>query len=81
MKKVDEVAEDEGLKESIGKYAIHISSITEQVYQKEMEIPIEDMKRYLDGLTVPTISYEQFKALTDYLNKIKKQPILSPLLI
>ena len=49
MKKVDEVAEDEGLKESIGKYAIHIGSITEQVYQKEMEIG-EDMKRYLDGI-------------------------------
>ena len=50
MKKVDEVAEDEGLKESIGKYAIHIGAITEQVYQKEMEVPIEDMKRYLDGI-------------------------------
>ncbi len=50
MKKVDEVAEDEGLKESIGKYAIHIGSITEQVYQKKMEAPIEDMKRYLDGI-------------------------------
>ena len=50
MKKVDEVAEDEGLKEYIGKYAIHIGSITEQVYQKEMEVPIEDMKRYLDGI-------------------------------
>ena len=50
MKKVDEVAEDEGLKESIGKYAIHIGSITEQVYQKEMEVPIEDMKRDLDGI-------------------------------
>ena len=50
MKKVDEVAEDEGLKESIGKYAIHIGSITELVYQKEMEVPIEDMKRYLDGI-------------------------------
>lgn len=50
MKKVDEVAEDKGLKESIGKYAIHIGSITEQVYQKEMEVPIEDMKRYLDGI-------------------------------
>ena len=50
MKKVDEVAEDEGLKESIRKYAIHIGSITEQVYQKEMEVPIEDMKRYLDGI-------------------------------
>lgn len=50
MKKIDEVAEDEGLKESIGKYAIHIGSITEQVYRKEMEVPIEDMKRYLDGI-------------------------------
>ena len=50
MKKVDEVAEDEGLKESSGKYAIHIGSITEQVDQKEMEVPIEDMKRYLDGI-------------------------------
>ncbi len=50
MKKIDEVAEDEGLKESIGKYAIHIGSITEQVYQKEMDVPIEDMKRYLDGI-------------------------------
>ena len=50
MKKVDEVAEDEGLKESIGKYAIHIGSITAQVYQKEMEVPIEDMKRYMDGI-------------------------------
>ena len=29
---------------------IHIGSITEQVYQKEMEVPIEDMKRYLDGI-------------------------------
>lgn len=50
MKKIDAVAEDEGLKESIGKYAIHIGSITEQVYQKEMSEPIEDMKRYLDGI-------------------------------
>ena len=50
MKKVDEVAEDEGLKESIGKYAIHIGSITEQVYQKEMEVPVEDLKRYMDGI-------------------------------
>ena len=50
MQKVDQAAEDEGLKESIRKYAIHIGSITEQVYQKEMEVPIEDMKRYLDGI-------------------------------
>ena len=50
MKKVDAVAEDERLKESIGKYAIQIGSITEQVYQKEMEVPVDDMKRYLDGI-------------------------------
>ena len=44
------VAEDEGLKESIGRYAINIGSITEQVYRKEMAEPIEDMKQYLDGI-------------------------------
>ena len=50
MTKIDAVAEDEGLKESIGKYAINIGSITEQVYRKEMAEPIEDMKQYLDGI-------------------------------
>lgn len=50
MDKIDAIAEDEGLKESIGKYAIHIGAITEQVYQKEMSEPIEDMKKYLDGI-------------------------------
>lgn len=50
MAKIDAIAEDEGLKESIGKYAIHIGSITEQVYQKEMLEPVEDMKKYLDGI-------------------------------
>ena len=44
------MAEDEGLKESIGRYAINIGSITEQVYRKEMAEPIEDMKQYLDGI-------------------------------
>ena len=33
-----------------------------------------------DGLTVPTISYEQFKALTDYLKK-KENPALLPVQI
>ena len=33
-----------------------------------------------DGLTVPTISYEQFKALTDYLQK-KENPALLPIQI
>lgn len=50
MDKIDAIAEDEGLKKSIGKYAIHIGAITEQVYQKEMSEPIEDMKKYLDGI-------------------------------
>ena len=50
MTKIDAVAEDEGLKESIGRYAINICSITEQVYRKEMAEPIEDMKQYLDGI-------------------------------
>ncbi len=50
MQKVDEAAEDEGLKASLEKYAIHIGSITEQVYQHEMEVPITDIKQYLDGI-------------------------------
>ena len=50
MKKADEVATDEGLKESLIRYAIESGVIVEQVYQKEMGPIIEDMKRYLDGL-------------------------------
>ena len=50
MKKTDEVATDEGLKESLIRYAIESGVIVEQVYQKEMGPIIEDMKRYMDGL-------------------------------
>ena len=50
MKKADEVATDEGLKESLIRYAIESGVIVEQVYQKEMGPIIEDMKRYLDGM-------------------------------
>ena len=50
MKKADEVATDEGLKESLIRYAIESGVIVEQVYQKEMGPIIEDMKRYMDGL-------------------------------
>ena len=39
MTKIDAVAEDEGLKESIGKYAINIGSITEQVSGKKWRSP------------------------------------------
>ena len=38
------------LKESLGRYAIESGAIMEQVYRKKMEVPIEDMKRFLDGI-------------------------------
>ncbi|NSF20415.1 helix-turn-helix transcriptional regulator, partial [Coprococcus comes] len=47
MAEVDRVAEDEGLKQSLRRYAIESGAITERVYHKEMEAPIEDMKRFL----------------------------------
>ena len=50
MDKIDKLAEDQGLKESIGKYAINIRTIAEQVFRKEMEVPVDDMKKYLDGM-------------------------------
>ena len=50
MTEVDRVAEDEGLKQSLMRYAIESGAIKERVYHKEMEAPIEDMKRFLDGI-------------------------------
>ena len=50
MTEVDRVAEDDGLKQSLMRYAIESGAITESVYRKEMELPIEDMKRFLDGI-------------------------------
>lgn len=50
MAEVDRVSEDEGLKQSLRRYAIESGAITERVYHKEMEAPIEDMKRFLDGI-------------------------------
>ena len=50
MAEVDRVTEDEGLKQSLRRYAIESGAITERVYHKEMEAPIEDMKRFLDGI-------------------------------
>lgn len=50
MTEVDRVAEDEGLKQSLMRYAIESGAITERVYRKEMALPIEDMKRFLDGI-------------------------------
>ena len=50
MEKTDQVATDEGLKESLMRYAIESGVIVERVYQQEMNPIIEDMKRYMDGL-------------------------------
>ena len=50
MEEVDRVAEDEGLKQSLRRYAIESRAIMERVYRKEMELPIEDMKQFLDGI-------------------------------
>ena len=50
MAEVDRVAEDEELKQSLKRYAIESGAITERVYRKEMELPVEDMKRFLDGI-------------------------------
>lgn len=47
---VDRVTNDEGLKQSLMRYAIESGAITEKVYRNEMELPIEDMKRFLDGI-------------------------------
>ncbi len=50
MAEVDRVAKDQGLKASLSRYAIESGTIMERVYRKKMEIPIEDMKRFLDGI-------------------------------
>lgn len=50
MEKTDRVGADEGLKESLMRYAIESGAIVERVYQQEMNPIIEDMKRYMDGL-------------------------------
>ena len=50
MEEVDRVAEDEGLKQSLRRYAIESRAIMERVYRKEMELPIENMKQFLDGI-------------------------------
>ena len=50
MEEADRIAADEGLKQSLKRYAIESGDITEKAYRNEMETPIEDMKRFLDGL-------------------------------
>lgn len=50
MAKADHIAEDEGLKKSLMRYAIESGAVIEKVYRREMETPVEDMKRFMDGL-------------------------------
>lgn len=50
MAEIDRVAEDEGLKKSLIRYAIESGAIMERVYQKEMKAPVEDIKQFMDGI-------------------------------
>lgn len=50
MSEADHIAEDEGLKKSLMRYAIESGAVIEKVYRREMETPVEDMKRFMDGL-------------------------------
>ena len=50
MAEADRIAEDEGLKESIRRYAIEIGDVIQKSYVKEMEAPVEDMKGMLDDI-------------------------------
>ena len=50
MAVADHIAEDEGLKKSLMRYAIESGAVIEKVYRREMETPVEDMKRFMDGL-------------------------------
>ena len=50
MNEIDRLARDEALKKSIQQYTIHVDDIIVPVYRREMDAPIEDMKRFLDGL-------------------------------
>ena len=50
MAEEEHIAEDEGLKKSLMRYAIESGAVIEKVYRWEMETPVEDMKRFMDGL-------------------------------
>ena len=50
LDEIDRLAEDENLKKSIQQYTIHVDDIIVPVFRREMDAPIEDMKRFLDGL-------------------------------
>ena len=50
LNEIDRLTGDENLKKSIRQYTIDVDDIITPVYRREMEAPIEDMKRFLDGL-------------------------------
>ena len=50
LNEIDRLAEDDDLKKSIRQYTIDVDDIIAPVYRREMEAPIGDMKRFLDGL-------------------------------
>ncbi len=50
MKKVNKVSEDKKLVESLGQYSIGMSLVQNEIYQKQMEVPVSYMKEYMDGL-------------------------------
>ena len=50
LNEIDRLAEDDDLKKSIRQYTIDMDDIIAPVYRREMETPIGDMKRFLDGL-------------------------------
>ena len=50
LNEIDRLAGDENLKKSIRQYTIDVDDIITPVYRREMEAPIGDMKRFLDGL-------------------------------
>lgn len=50
MKKIDRLSEDERLVETLGQYSIAMGIIENQVYQKEMGVPVTYMKQYMDSL-------------------------------
>ena len=67
MAEVDRVAEDEGLKQSLRRYAIESGAIMERVYRKEMELPIENMKQFLDGILHTLTKFQIFqRTLLDF---------------
>ena len=50
LNEIDRLAGDKNLKKSIQQYTIDVDDVIVPVYRREMEAPIEDMKRFLDGL-------------------------------